>query len=516
MQVANLFSRLGLKVDRSQFATGMERLNATRLAAVALTTVVGTKLILAFRDAAVETLSFGEAVKDLSLRTGQSTDFLQKLAFAAGGGAEGLSKAQGALDKFGVRLREAVENPANDTAQALKALGISVNDPRVRLGNLEAIMQEVADKFEQMPSGAEKNAIAFGLMSKSGLEMSKVLTELNEKAGVLEASGGLLSQAEIDKADEMQDKLEAMGASWQAVKNTVVMSIVPGLLDAFDKVKKWFNENKEALAEGVGVAFDVLKGAIETLAETIKDNKEVVLGFFAAWGVVLAAPYVKLLLIVTAVRALMYAFTWVGQGIGKVLAMIVLGLEDLGEWWDETTEGISENFSKSWDALKKGWNDVVDAIAPPFVAAWDVVKGAFDSVFSKIEAIYNKVKGWVDDMIEAADYISGGEDDRQNNMRRQESLQAQQGAAKMARKLLDRGESEATVRSKVEGVYGKADATIGLRQAQNVTVNAAPITVTINGANETPENLGLLFQRKVQEAQGVMLRDAAATLGGAI
>lgn len=495
MQIANLFARLGLKVDKGQFDQGLAKINATRLALVAAGTYITAKFAGAFITGTKEVFDMGDALGDLSTRTGQSTEFLQKLAFAAGGGMEGLGKAQGALDKFGVRLREAVENPTNDTAKALKALGLSVDDPRVRLGNLEAIMQEVADKFETMPNGAEKNAIAFGLMSKSGLEMSQVLTEFNEKARVANEAGLIMDDDQIARANKGKDALEAFGAQWQGIKQRAVVEAMPAILKAFDVVRAWVKENGPVIRKALSAVLEAVADKIKFMIAIVKDNAPFFKAAFQVISAAIAAIGVAINVVIAAAGALMKTFEVVGTAIGESVGWIVTQFQSLAEWASKTAA----------------------MIAAPFKAAWAAVEEQFDRVFGKIEALYKKVKGWVDDMAEAADFIAGGESDRQASMRKQISARDRKSAAALAQRLMAKGATAREATAKVESVYGKATSTLAMRDvAKQVTVNAAPITVTINGANETPENLGIMFQKKIQEAQNVMLRDAAATIGGAI
>lgn len=491
MQVANLFARLGLKVDKGQFDKGIAKINATRLAVAAVATYVTAKFAGAFIKGTKEVLDFGEAVKDLGLRTGQSREFLQKLAFAAGGGAEGLGKAQGALDKFGVRLREAVENPANDTAKALKALGISVNDPRVRLGDLESIMQEVADKFETMPSGAEKNAIAFGLMSKSGLEMSKVLTEFNEKAAIAERSGAIMSDDQISQASEGYGALEELQLSWLAIKQAAVVEVLPAILNVFKKIKGWVKENSDTIRKVLGGVIQFVIDKFHMITRVIKDNEKFFKALAVVAGVALKAIGVGISAIIAAAGALMKTFEIVGTAIGEALGWVV-------------TKAIT-----FWEWLGKIATTAGEALAAPFI--W--IGEQWDRIVAKIEKLYKKVKGWVEEVKEAADTLTGETEDR--SKRSAQSNEAQ-GARRMAATLLSRGTSAEETQRRVAGVYGKTTATAAVREAKSVTVNAAPIAVTINGANETPERLGNMLTEKLKEAQGVMLRDAAATLGGAI
>lgn len=522
MQVANLFARLGLKVDNGAYNNGLAKINALRIGLVAVGTYLTVKFAGSFISATKEVFEFGDAVDDLATRTGQSAEFLQKLAFAAGGGAEGLGKAQGALDKFGMQLRAAVEDPTNDTAKALKSLGIAIDDPRVRLGNLEQLMQEVADQFERMPNGAQKNSIAFGLMSKSGLEMSQILTEFNAKVKIAQDAGAIMDDDQIKQAAQAKEALEGFEAEWQGLKRSAIVSVMPTIMEGFAAVRDWLRANGPMIRKVIGGVIEFVTEKIKQIVYVVRENMPVVRAAFTVLGVAIAAIGAALTGVIFAAGAALKILEVVGRNIGKFFAW---GLTQLIEFWDwlvRVKDMFAIGFSKAGATLAKEWGKFIDLIKIPFVAAWDAVGAAWDVVYKKIASAWETVSGWIDEASDFLGWVGGGGDAKTAAQKRQESLIAKtdsRKAGETARTLLGRGQSQDQVKATLEGIYGKGSnvAATALREAtKNVTVNAAPITVTINGANETPENLGLLFQRKIQEAQGSMLRDAAATLGGGV
>lgn len=75
---------------------------------------------------------------------------------------------------------EGYEKNLGDTSNGLTKLGISTVDAQGKNKGFNDILMEVADKFKDMPGGAEKTAIALDLFGRSGAGMIKVLDKGSE------------------------------------------------------------------------------------------------------------------------------------------------------------------------------------------------------------------------------------------------------------------------------------------------------------------------------------------------
>jgi TP901 family phage tail tape measure protein len=92
-----------------------------------------------------------------------SVENLSKFGAAAkdsGSSVEEVSKAMG-------KLARGVVDPASKANEALKSIGISSTDAQGKIRGMDQIMLDLADKFQKMPDGAQKTALAMELFGKS-------------------------------------------------------------------------------------------------------------------------------------------------------------------------------------------------------------------------------------------------------------------------------------------------------------------------------------------------------------
>lgn len=119
-------------------------------------------------------LDAGDALNDMSQRTGVSVEALarfKKAASVSGTDLEGVSKA---LVKLSKAMLDASTGGTQSQA-AFKALGISVSDSQGKLKSADSVFLEIADRFKRMPDGVAKTALALKYFGKAGADMIPLL-----------------------------------------------------------------------------------------------------------------------------------------------------------------------------------------------------------------------------------------------------------------------------------------------------------------------------------------------------
>ncbi len=119
-----------------------------------------------------KTIAAGDAMYDMSQRTGVSVEALarfKKAAATSGTDIDAVSKALGKLSKG---MYEAAQSGKGPTAEALKALGISATDAAGKLKTADQVTLEISNKFKAMPDGVEKTALAMQLFGKAGAKQA--------------------------------------------------------------------------------------------------------------------------------------------------------------------------------------------------------------------------------------------------------------------------------------------------------------------------------------------------------
>lgn len=208
-------------------------------------------------------------MRDLSQRTGVSVEMLSKFGQAANMAGSDLESVGGAMVKLSRGLAKAAATGKGPAADALRTLGISAVDASGQLRTADQVMLQVADRFRQLPDGAQKATLAIQLFGKSGAEM---IPMLNEGRQAIEGLNATMSTKMANRADAYNDSLAAFGAVFTEIGAIVVSDLLPALTDAVDwltKVGIGIRDNVVAYREPIKQVVDVLGKAIQFIAPLI-------------------------------------------------------------------------------------------------------------------------------------------------------------------------------------------------------------------------------------------------------
>lgn len=208
--------------------------------------------VVAFAKGAIDA---ADNMRDLSQKTGVSVENLSRFQQAAqksGTDVEGVGKAMVKLSKG---MLEAAQTGKGPTAEALRALGVSAVDSSGKLRSVDAVMLDVADRFQRMPDGAQKAALAVGMFGKAGADM---IPMLNEGRQSIEGLAATMSTEFANKADAYNDSL----AATRAVFGQIGMEIANQLLPYLSSAVNWIT--------AVGIRFrDYIINNKEKIQQTI-------------------------------------------------------------------------------------------------------------------------------------------------------------------------------------------------------------------------------------------------------
>jgi hypothetical protein len=312
-----------------------------------------------FSESIKSTMDLGGRLDTLQKKTGVSARFLQEFAYSAGGVSEKLDEISGATVKFGLGLEGAIKDKKGPFVDAMKSLGISMDDPMIKMRDVEGLTLRVAEGFAVMGNGTKKQAVAAALYGKSGSEVIKPLSELIEKTKEFNEIGGGISDEQIAGLATTGDKVQKLGTSWSMLKGRAAAALAPMLGELADKITNWIAKNKKTIENGIVKVTGFLIKAAEFVGEAftaisdwVSENKETIVSFFKIVGGVLGF-------------------------IGKVVGLVATGLKIIG-----TLIGF-----------------VAAKIVRGFQSAWRGIKGFFTSIGSAIETAFNKTLKFADDIL---------------------------------------------------------------------------------------------------------------------
>ncbi|GIK17587.1 MAG: hypothetical protein BroJett003_25510 [Planctomycetota bacterium] len=326
------------------------------LGSAALTFLGGT--VKAFVDT-------GDALDEMSARTGVSVETLSELGWAADLAGADLETLETGLRKMQKVVTEAATGSKSAT-EALARLGLSVTD-LVNL-NPEQQFKLIADRLSKIQDPTQRAALAMEVFGKSGTRLlplladgAKGLEEYQRKAREL----GLTVSTETAKdAAALADTLDTL---WRVLKQsafTIGAALALTFKDLGDavtrvvvRVTEWLKQNKAlivtalqvaAAVTAVGVGLIVAGTLISGVGAVFGWLATVVTGIGAAFGVIgtaLAAIISPIGLVITAAVAL-----------GTTL-LVVTGAGS------EALNGLGEQFGRLRDTVYKVMGGIADALA---------------------------------------------------------------------------------------------------------------------------------------------------------
>ena len=121
--------------------------------------------LAAFAKGAIDA---ADNLRDLSQKTGVSVENLSRFQQAAEKSGTNIEGVGNAMVRLSRGMAEAAATGKGPASEALRTLGISAVDASGKLRGVDQVMLEVADRFQKMPDGAQKAALAVQLFSRGG------------------------------------------------------------------------------------------------------------------------------------------------------------------------------------------------------------------------------------------------------------------------------------------------------------------------------------------------------------
>jgi SLT domain-containing protein len=275
----------------------------------------------AIRSVISDTTEFGSRMTDLAARVGQSTDSLQRMAYAAdqnGSSAEQLAMSM-------ARLTRGVESGQRSVTNAVDKLGLSLT----HLKSLEPEKQfeTMLIALSQLPRATERTSIAMELFGRGGAALVPVAQQLGALTEEANRLGVVVSATTIKAADDFGDAQTSFSKVVQAFKADFAAELLPTLTSGLKAVT-------EILAE--------VKNGFETLPESLRElivaAGLATAGFFALQGAMAglgALGLAQIPMLAGAISAL-----GVATGATVAIAATWVAAWKFGEWISES-RGVS-------------------------------------------------------------------------------------------------------------------------------------------------------------------------------
>lgn len=215
--------RVSLSADTAAFHSGMKRaelqarssgtaisksLGLVKAGFAGLATGLSVGLITQGIKAA---LDYAGSLAEVAQQLGVTTKDLQVFRYAAGQTGVSQANLETGLQKLTITLGK-VAAGAKAPIAALNAIGISVEE--IRGKDAGEAFRLIADGLQKVTDRSQRAAVEVALFGRSGAQLDNLLAggsaSINELAAAADRLGIVLSDEQIQKADETADKLEAI------------------------------------------------------------------------------------------------------------------------------------------------------------------------------------------------------------------------------------------------------------------------------------------------------------------
>ncbi len=166
-----------------------------------------------------------DAFGKLSTRTGIAADKLQAYVNAGKLADVSQSEIENGLRKLAQTQAEAAEG-VKTYSEAYAKLGISVKKADGSLKPSDQLLGEIADKFEDLPNGPEKAAVAMDIFGRSG---SKLITLLNGGSEALERFNYETSENFAQNAEYFNDQISILQIQFEGFRMQLADALLPAL-----------------------------------------------------------------------------------------------------------------------------------------------------------------------------------------------------------------------------------------------------------------------------------------------
>lgn len=180
-----------------------------------------------------------DELSNLAQKTGVSVEALSALTYVAQMSDTDLQGLVKGLQRLSVAMFD-TQVQGEEGSAALKALGVSAVDASGQIRSTEQVLLDLADKFADMPEGADKAALAIKLFGKEGMSLIPLLnqgragiTALMEEA---ERFGLVISSQTAQAAELLNDNLDRLRGMLEGVQRQIGAAVIPILADFTEQV----------------------------------------------------------------------------------------------------------------------------------------------------------------------------------------------------------------------------------------------------------------------------------------
>ena len=351
----------------------------------------------------------------LAVKAGQNADELNTLSKQTGVATDELQKMQYAADLIDVDtetitsgLRKLKKN-LDGHEDTWKKLKVDVKDANGEYRNITDIFYDVAGALGNIENETERDVLAMDLFGKSADELAGIIDDggaaLKELGKQAEDMGVIISQEDLDKANELNDALDTLKAEILPTIAQLGVDIAQAIMPYIPAIKEAI-ENVLASLRNISPQMILILGAILALTAALSPMFSMLSGITGlisaltsssgALGGALAGLAAPILAAVAAIGVLVAAFIHLWNtneefrnNITAIWEALAAKFEAFGQGIVDRLNKMGFEFNNFGEVVKAAWDYICNYLAPVFETAFaeieivlggalDVLMGLFD------------------------------------------------------------------------------------------------------------------------------------------
>lgn len=272
------------------------------------------------------------------------------------------------------------------SAEAFKALGVSVTNADGSLRNGDAVWQDTIAALGQMENETERDAYAMQLMGRSAAELNPLIEDGGEAYQQLAETMAkynldFIDQETLDQANAFNDSLDTIKAvglvAFQQLGTQLAAYLAPAMekvVDVVGRLANWFSQ--------------------------LSPRTQAIIGGIAAVVAVVAPLLIGLGQVSFAISSIISLVAVVGPAIAGVVAalgpviLIIAGVVAAGITLYKNWDTIKAKAIAFKDAVVATFNNFKAQVAATFNAIKTAIVTPIQNAINTVKGIIDRIKGW--------------------------------------------------------------------------------------------------------------------------
>jgi len=204
--------------------------------------IAGSAILAGLGAIVKRSIDAGDELFNLQAKTGIAANALIGIGNAAKLADVDMATLGKGITKLNVNLVKAAEGN-EDLARKFQALGIDIKNTEGQIIPADQALKKIADRFADMPDGAQKTAAAVALFGKAGADLIPLL---NEGAASMDKFSFKIGEDFAARSDLFNDTITEFGIKTQGFALELTDALLPALQsilevfgDLFDTKQDW-------------------------------------------------------------------------------------------------------------------------------------------------------------------------------------------------------------------------------------------------------------------------------------